>query len=298
MKPLIFALPGSETFGRLFTLALSAEAGALHYRRFPDGESYLRFDTPLEGRTVVLVETLNVPDEKTLALFFAARTARELGATTVGLVAPYLAYMRQDKCFQTGEAVTSVHYAALLSQAFDWLVCVDPHLHRYSSLADIYSIPTRAVNAAPLLAAWVKEKISHPLIVGPDVESEQWAAALATDAGAPHVVLKKIRHGDHEVTLSLPDMEKWQGCTPVLVDDIISSGRTMIAAAGKLRQAGFPSPYCLGIHGLFAEDAYSMLQGAGVAGIVTTNTVPHVSNTIDVSTLMAGAANTLISAFL
>ncbi len=270
----------------------------LNYRRFPDGESYLRFATALEGRAVVLVETLNAPDEKTLSLLFAARTARELGATSVGLVAPYLAYMRQDKRFQTGEAITSVHYAALLSQTFDWLACVDPHLHRYSSLADIYSIPALAVDAAPLLSTWVKAQVSHPLIVGPDAESEQWAAALAAAIGAPHVVLEKIRHGDREVVLSLPNMEKWRGRTPVLVDDIISSGRTMISAAGKLRQTGFPPPYCLGIHGLFAEDAYSMLQGAGVAGIVTTNTVPHVSNAIDVSTLLAGAASALVSAFL
>ncbi|WP_164119514.1 ribose-phosphate pyrophosphokinase-like domain-containing protein, partial [Stenotrophomonas maltophilia] len=82
------------------------------------------------------------PNEKILPLIFAAATARELGAARVGLVAPYLAYMRQDRRFNPGEAVTSRQMAHLVSGAFDWMVTVDPHLHRYSDLSEIYSIPT------------------------------------------------------------------------------------------------------------------------------------------------------------
>jgi phosphoribosylpyrophosphate synthetase len=84
----------------------------------------------LTSRTVVLACSLARPDEKTLPLLFAADAARDLGAAKVLLAAPCLAYLRQDRRFHAGEAVTSRSYAALLSRAFDALVTADPHLHR------------------------------------------------------------------------------------------------------------------------------------------------------------------------
>lgn len=113
----------------------------LQCRSFPDGETYLRFESPVEGRRVAIVCTLDRPDGKFLPLAYAARTATELGAESVGLVAPYLAYMRQDRRFQAGEALTSDIFASLISREFDWLVTVEPHLHRRKSLSEIYGIP-------------------------------------------------------------------------------------------------------------------------------------------------------------
>jgi ribose-phosphate pyrophosphokinase len=182
---MICAFPGNEVFAGQLGDALGAESLALEWRRFPDGESYVRFAGPCRGESVALVCTLNDPDTKALALLFAARTARELGAARVGLVAPYLAYMRQDRRFHEGEAITSAHFAALLSGAFDWLVTVDPHLHRRGSLAEIYRIPSKAVAAAPALAQWISAHVPQPLIVGPDAESEQWAAEVAAACGTP-----------------------------------------------------------------------------------------------------------------
>lgn len=296
MKPLLFALPGNETFCGRLAEALSAEAGVLEYRRFPDGESYVRLRSDVAGRKVALVCTLHSPDEKTLALVFAARTAKELGAASVGLVAPYLAYLRQDGRFNPGEAVTSTHYAALLSTAFDWLVTVDPHLHRHGSLSELYRIETRVVHAAPALSAWIRENVPDPLVVGPDSESEQWAAAIAAAARAPHVSLAKTRRGDREVEIALPDLGAWKGRSPVLVDDIISSGRTMAVAARMLLQRGFEAPYVVGIHGIFGGDAFAELQRASVRSIVTTDTVPHQSNGIGISMLVAQAVAPLVRA--
>ena len=294
MKPLLFALPGNEAFCGRLAESLSAEAGALEYRRFPDGESYVRLRTDVAARKVVLVCTLNAPDEKTLALIFAARTAKELGAPSVGLIAPYLAYMRQDKRFNPGEAVTSMHYPALLSGAFDWLVTVDPHLHRHASLSELYRIETRVVHAAPALSAWIREYVRDPLVVGPDSESEQWAASIAASAGAPHVALAKTRRGDREVEIALPDLGAWQGRSPVLVDDIISSGRTMAVAARMLLQRGFAPPYVVGIHGIFGGEAYVELERAGVRAIVTTDAVPHSSSRIGIAPLVAAGVAPLL----
>src|SRR5215831_4706490 len=140
--PLLIAMPGNEAMTRKLAAMLGSEVGEIELRAFPDGETYLRFMSNLFGRTPIIVCTLNRPNEKILPLLFAAATARELGAAKVGLVAPYLAYMRQDRRFKPGEAVTSHEIAQLLSGHFDWLVTVDPHLHRYGSLAEIYRIPT------------------------------------------------------------------------------------------------------------------------------------------------------------
>jgi ribose-phosphate pyrophosphokinase len=283
----ICAFPGNEAFAARLQAELGVAAFDLEWRRFPDGESYLRFRQDLKGRDVAIVCTLNDPDSKTLALLFAARTARELGASSVGLVAPYLGYMRQDRRFHDGEAVTSVHFAALLSQAFDWLVTVDPHLHRRGSLSEIYSIPNAVVAAAPPMARWIAANVSRPLIVGPDSESEQWAAEVAAACGAPHAVMRKTRLGDRRVEIEAPPLSQWKDRTPVLLDDIISSARTMALAAKKIQEAGLDAPVCVGVHGVFSPDALGALRDAGAARIVTTNTIAHETNAIDTTAIVA-----------
>ncbi|GAB4365473.1 MAG: ribose-phosphate pyrophosphokinase [Kiloniellaceae bacterium] len=289
MRPLLVALEAEEPLARPLAAAFDAEIAQMSRRQFPDGESYLRYDTSPAGRSVVLLSSLDRPDGKFLPLVFAAATARELGAASVGLVAPYLAYMRQDKRFHSGEAVTSTLFARLLSQEIGWLVTVDPHLHRHSSLAEIYSVPAVAVHAAPLLAAWIRSNVERPLLIGPDSESAQWVGAVAEAAAAPHVVLEKVRHGDLDVEVSVPQVERWRTHVPVLVDDIVSSGRTLIETVGHLQRAGMQPPVCVAVHGLFAGDAYQDLIAAGAVRIVTTNTVHHQSNAIDVASLLAGA---------
>jgi len=293
MKPLFFAMPDNEAAANALAKALGGATGELELRRFPDGESYLRFAGDLAGQTVALVCTLDRPNEKTLPLLFAAATARELGAAKVGLVAPYLAYMRQDKRFNPGEAVTSREFARLLSDAFDWLVTVDPHLHRYKSLSEIYRIPTCVVHAAPLMAAWIKANVEQPVIIGPDVESKQWVAAVAKQIAASYAVFDKIRRGDREVEIKIKNLDAFVGHTPVLVDDIISSGQTMLAAIRLLKDRGLAAPVCIAVHGVIATGAYEALLAAG-ARVVTCNTVPHASNAIDVNGLLGESLRTLV----
>ncbi len=283
---IVLSLPDGEAFGTRLASALGTGHVVIETRRFPDGESYLRLPEALRGKQVVLNCTLADPDPKLASLIFAADAAREMGAARVGLVAPYLAYMRQDRRFTPGEAITSRSFARLLSGAFDWLVTVDPHLHRYASLGEIYTIPASVVHAAPLLGEWIGAHVVQPLIIGPDSESEQWVAQVAGAIGAPHAVLTKHRHGDRSVSIELPDLAKLADRQPVLVDDIASSGRTLIEAARKLQEAGMRCPVCAVIHPLFAEDAYAMLKQA-VPRIVSTDTVPHPSNAVSVAGLLA-----------
>ena len=291
---LIAALPGNDALADSLCRVLGAVRAPVEVRRFPDGETYLRYECELTERNLVIVCTLDRPDAKFLPLVFAASAARGLGAASVGLVAPYLAYMRQDLEFKSGEAVTSAIFAIALSRHIDWLVTVDPHLHRRSSLGEIYSVPAIALHAAPLLAEWIAKNVAKPVLVGPDGESEQWVAAVARDAHAPYVVLEKIRHGDRDVTVSIPEVERWRGHTPVLVDDIVSTARTMIETVAHLIGAGMKAPTCIAIHGIFADDAYSNLRDAGAVQVVTTNTILHETNRMDLTALIADCVGRLM----
>ncbi|MBL0420787.1 ribose-phosphate pyrophosphokinase [Ramlibacter sp. AW1] len=294
MSVMVVAAPGAEAAAAGLAAHLQARQGSVESRRFPDGESYLRLRDDVAGHEVVVVSSLRDPDPQALGLWFLAATARELGARRVGLVAPYLPYMRQDARFQPGEAVTSGLFARFISQQFDWLATVDPHLHRHASLSEIYTVPTRVVASAPAIARWVQANVPAPLVVGPDSESEQWAADVARRVGCPSLVLAKTRLGDRQVEISLPDARAHAGRTPVLIDDIISSARTMAVAAGRIRESLGVAPVCVGVHAVFSPDAMQVLQEAGAARVVTCNTLPHPTNGIDVGPELAQAVQDLL----
>jgi ribose-phosphate pyrophosphokinase len=286
---LVLALPGGAQLAAGLARRLRCDWSELALHRFPDGETLVRIDSPVDGRCVVLAGSLNQPDDKTLPLVFAADAARELGANQVGLVAPYLAYMRQDRRFNAGEAITSRSYARLLSASLDFLVAVDPHLHRWNSLGDLYPIRTQAVESAPAIARWVRSHVSLPLLVGPDAESRQWVAEVARLCGAPFTVLDKTRRGDRDVTVTLAGSGPWPRHTPVLLDDIVSTGQTLLAAAQALRKAGMAPPVCVAVHALFDKDALWHLLSAGVTRVVSCDSIAHASNAIALGPLLARA---------
>jgi len=283
----IFSFAQSKKFAHLLSEEMGAQLGELSYRQFPDGESYVRIESNVKDKDVIIVCSLDHADTKFLSLIFLAQTAKELGAKRVGLVAPYLGYMRQDIRFKDGEAITSKIFAQLLSQHIDWLIAVDPHLHRYKKLDEIYTVPNTVVNATNPVADWVSSKVQKPVLVGPDVESAQWVQKVAEKIDAPYVVMKKVRHGDRHVEISAPDLAGYKDHTPVLVDDIISSGKTMIEAARQLTGAGLKQPIIIGVHAVFSGNAYEDLLASGAKQVVTCNTIEHVSNAIDVSSVVA-----------
>jgi ribose-phosphate pyrophosphokinase len=285
---LILPLPGNEAFAAKLADVTGFRLGALETRRFPDGERYVRLlDDPV-GEIVDLVCTLADIDDVFLSLIFAADTARELGAREVNLIAPYLGYMRQDKRFHSGEAISSRSFAHLVSGAFDRLVTVDPHLHRFASLSEVYTIPTVSLHATSLLSRWIRDSVENPLVIGPDAESEQWAARVAAEADAPYVVLSKERFGDREVRITFPDLGPFRDRQPVLIDDIASSGRTLVAAAQQLIANGFAPPDCAVVHAIFGGDAFERVT-AVARRVVSTDSVPHPSNTMTLARLIGEA---------
>jgi len=293
MTACVIALPGADACADRLAARLHLRRCRLDSRRFPDGERYLRVIDEVQDRDVVVVAQLRDPDPQLPGLLFLADTLRELGAARIGLLAPYLPYMRQDTRFQPGEAVTSRSLARWMASRFDWLATVDPHLHRIPALDELYRIPTAVVPSAAAIAMWVQGHVSHPHIVGPDSGSEQWAAEVADFARCGHTVLTKHRHGDRDVAFERADLSGLHGHTPVLVDDIISSGHTMASAVRQLRAAGIAPPVCIGVHAVFTDGAEALLQRAGAACVVTCNTLPHASNAIDVSEALAEAVRVL-----
>jgi ribose-phosphate pyrophosphokinase len=268
------------------------EVGCARVREFPDGETYVRIETPVAGRDVWIVCTMHPVRDKFWSAHYLAATARDLGATRVGLIAPYLAYMRQDSRFHDGEGVTASYFAGLLSSTFDALVTVDPHLHRVDSLDRIYAIPATAVSAAAAISAWIRSEIESPVLVGPDEESAQWVERVAIEIDCPRVVLRKHRRGDRDVSVSAlepADHTRFGGRTPVLIDDIVSTGHTMVEAITRLSEAGLPAPVCVGIHAVLAEGALERVCAAGARRLVTCNTISHPTNVVDVAALIARA---------
>ena len=286
MEKVFFILPGNEALANNILLKTKGGAGEFISRKFPDGETYVRVLSDVIGKEAVIVCTLHEPDDKIFPLFFLAKNLKDLGAKKVTLVAPYLSYMRQDKKFNPGEAVTSEYFAKFLSSFVDELITIDPHLHRRASMSEIYTIPCKVLHASDLISKYIKEEIKMPLLIGPDSESEQWVSEVAKNANAPFIILQKERLGDRDVKVTIPEVEKYLNHTPVLVDDIISTAHTMIETVNHLKQLAMKAPVCIGVHAVFAGNAFEELSMSGAQQIVTCNTIKHQSNKIDVSELV------------
>jgi ribose-phosphate pyrophosphokinase len=293
MPLILFNLDSDPSLFNGLADALKAKRGELEQRTFPDGESYLRVHTECAYQDVMIFCNLYKPDDKILRLLFLVSTLKEMGANRVGLITPYLPYMRQDKQFHQGECVSSRPFANIMSSALDLLVTMDPHLHRYHSLDEIYTLKSTVVSAAPLIAQWIKQHVSVPLLIGPDIESEQWVSEVARLAHAPFQILQKNRQGDREVDVSAPELKQHKQATPVLIDDIIASGHTMLKTIQHLTRAGMKRPVCIGVHGIFADDAFEQLSQ--VADIITTQCIPHTSNRIEIAQALADATRVLLN---
>jgi ribose-phosphate pyrophosphokinase len=284
----LLAFDDERALAQGLAAALGWPLAPIGRHRFPDGESRLRLPPALPAHAVLL-RGLQQPNEKIAELMLAAAGARELGAQRLTLVSPYLAYMRQDMAFTPGEVVSQRHLGRALAAWFDAVITVDPHLHRVSTMDEV--VPGRrglAVSAAPLLGAWVAQQLPGALLIGPDEESRQWVAVAAAHGGLAHSVCRKQRHGDTAVDVALPDVDV-QGRAVVLLDDVASTGRTLVAAARGVLARGAAAVDVAVTHALLVGDAEAQLRAAGVRHVWSTDTVPHPSNVVSIVPLLARA---------
>ncbi len=287
-KPLLLYFDDEQESAARIASAGNLNLAAINRHRFPDGELRLRLPATLPERVVIL-RTLNDPNEKLVELLLAAQTARELGARYLTLVAPYLAYMRQDMAFHPGEAVSQRVVGNLLASLFDSVITIDPHLHRITTLVEVVPAANAIVlSGAPLLSDLIAVRRQQPLLVGPDEESAQWVAVAASRHGFDHAVCRKSRNGDRAVEVELPAV-RFSGRQVVLMDDVVSTGQTVARAARLILAAGASSVDVALTHALFAGDGWQAMKEAGIGEIWSTDCVEHASNAVSMATTIGQA---------
>lgn len=267
--------------------------------RFPDGE--IAVTVGPAAATTILYMPLDQPNDKLLTILFAAEALRREGCRRLVLLAPYLCYMRQDIAFRRGEAISQKAVGRLLAGVVDRVVTVDPHLHRTASLSEVFpGIAAQHLSAMPAIAEALRGGGLDPatVVVGPDAESKQWVAALAGQIGARAAVARKIRHGDRAVEIAFDDPGAVAGRPTLLVDDIVSSGGTLIACARALHAAGAASVDAVITHALFPPSMLRDFAAAGIGSIRSTHTVPHPTNAIRLDELLADALRGEIGAII
>jgi ribose-phosphate pyrophosphokinase len=269
--------------------ALGVELGLVDVHAFPDGEILPTIAAP--GETTVIYRSLSRPNDKLIALLLACEAWRRRGARRLVLVAPYLCYMRQDTAFAEGQAISQRALGDLLGERFERIITVDAHLHRTASLAEVF--PGREaddLNAAPAFIDWLAasgERIE--IVCGPDEEAARWVRPVADALGTEWLCMRKRRRGDRDVEIALDRPERVRGRTAALLDDVCSSGGTMVEAIGRLREAGAARVVAMVTHALFDAAAEARLRAAGADRIVSTDAIVHPTNAVPLAGLLAAA---------
>lgn len=294
-KPTLLCFEDEREIAERIASGAHLDLAVVERHRFPDGEIKLRLPAVLPERLIIL-RTLNDPNEKLIELLLLAQTARLQGASHLTLVAPYLAYMRQDMAFLPGEAISQRIVGRFLADLFDALITVDPHLHRVATLQEAVPVANAIVlSGAALLSDLIATRRRQPLLLGPDEESAQWVALAAARHGLDSAVCRKVRHGDRAVEVALPDVAV-AGRQVVLLDDVASTGHTVARAARLLLAAGAASVDVAVTHALFVADALPVILDAGVGDVWSTDSIKHASNSVSIAPLLAETLNPMPAA--
>jgi len=283
----IISCSHGKHIGKLIAKNLRMKHSYLNVSKFPDDELRVRFDLRLQNKDVVLVQSFykNISD-CIIEAILAAKTAHELKAKRIILVAPYFPYLRQDKRFLNGEAVSQEIIADLIGKYFDEVFVIDPHMHRTKKLQQIFKIKSAKITSNSLIADYIKHNIKNPMIIGPDEESYKWAKNVADTLGIESRILKKKRYSSYHVEVRLNKKIDLHNKNAVIVDDIVSTGHTILETAKILKKLKAKKIYCICIHGIFAEGALNKLEKAGIK-VISTNTIPNKVAKIDVSVAIA-----------
>lgn len=253
---------------------------------FPDGESKITLPVEL-SKHIIICRSLNEPNDKLIELFIVAASLRNQGIETLSLVSPYLCYMRQDKAFHTGEVISQIIVGEMLASYFDNVLTIDAHLHRISKLSQ--AIPVKnAINvtATEPMAHFIQKNVSHPFLVGPDGESIQWVSDIASHYDMEFSVATKQRFGDKNVKVTLPEAD-YENRNIILVDDVASTGKTLLAAAKELAKYSPASISVLVTHALFVGNAIAELEQENVSYIWSCDSIPHETNAVFLADFLA-----------
>lgn len=297
----------STDLARKVAKELGQEPGKIEIKRFPDGDKYVRVIDDVKNQDVVVVQSLYhkpeqhvYADQNIFELLLITDTLRDLGASRIRVVAPYMAYARQDSRFYPGEAISSQIIAHLLEDMGTTnFLTVDCHLHRLGDVAKIFKIPAQNLSAMKLLGRYAREnlKLKNPIVVGPDEEADQWAGTVAKELDADHTVFTKKRIRKEGETSSKVEVTadtgvELKGRDVVFADDIISTGGTLAEASKICKKKGARKIHVLCTHPVLADGALKRVKAAGVLKVIGTDTIPGPISTVSVAPVIAAALRT------
>lgn len=248
--------------------ALGGEILGLEIRKFPDGEKYVRVLGDA-GEVTVVSSTFFPQDEHIIELLLIGDALREKGAEKLRAVVPYFGYSRQDRVSKEGEPVSVRAVMRALGLYYDELYVFD--LHNPETLR---FFPGKGVNLSPAraIAEYFSEKLGDGIVLAPDKGARERAKAVAQELGLEYSHFEKRRISPTEVEMRPVDVDV-EGRNVLIVDDIISTGGTMIKAANLLREMGAKKVFVAATHGVFAEGAIERVSKA-VDELAVTNTIP------------------------
>ncbi len=286
----IQSLPSSSRDAARLAARLGLPFHEIAIHAFPDGE--MRVTAGPAASTTIVYASLDRPNDKLIALTFAAEALRRGGAKRLVLVAPYLCYMRQDTVFHEGEAISQKVIGSILARCMDRIITVDAHLHRTPDIGAVFpGIESDNISAMPTIADTLRKAGLDPMTVvaGPDAESLPWVSDLAGRLGLSYTIAQKTRRGDRSVAIAFQNPACIVGRPALIVDDIVSSGGTVIACAKALTAAGATTIDAVITHALFSEQLCREMALSGIRSIRSTYSVPHSTNTIPLDRLFVDA---------
>jgi len=290
---LVFAGPASTEFAKTLANPMGLPVFSVDIKEFSVPETRYRFEENVSGTSILLVQSTYPPvDKNYMQIFLAAHHLSQEGAK-VHAVIPYMGYARQDKQFLNGEVV-SLGVVSHLLRSCGVVRVTTVDIHSAEGLA-LFAMPTYSVSAIPSLAQYVKRnlKLTSPVVISPDFGSSRRTEAFAALYGAQHMQFAKERdRTTGEVKVETGKMEV-EGRDVIIVDDMISTGGTIRAAAEKLRGARARKIVVACVHALLLGEAYEKLLDAGVDEIIGTNTVPSKVSKVDATEPLAAYLKTV-----
>lgn len=282
----------SKTLAEKVSKNLNSEFLSIEKERFPDGEIYVRVLGDVEGQeTAVIQSTYYPPNQNYMELFLLLDAVRDLGAEKVSAIIPYFAYARQDERFKSGEAVSLRTVAKLIMSAgADEVFMVDLHAHRIESAPELFEIPARNLTAAPTLGRYIDNEyeLEDPVVMGPDGEAKQWAERAGEAIGAEWDFMVKKRLGPKEVEITPRELEV-EGRDVLIIDDIISTGGTMMKAIEILEDHGARDMYVACTHPVLSDNALENVRNAGAKEVIATDTIESEISKVSVAPVIAEA---------
>ena len=278
----------NSSLAKKISLHLDVEYKNTELRAFADGESKIRLDNVAKKNCIIIHSTYPPTDRHLMQLFMIIYKCKEDGASNICVVSPYLAYTRQDKVFVDGEIITvNLVTKILASLGTTKLITVDSHSPKVLNC----SFATIDLTAIPSLSAYVKKNmtINNPIVVSPDEGGIERAKKFARLINANILSLVKTRDrftGD--VSISLSEELPLKKRTALIVDDMISTGTSVIKAIELLKKNNIGDVYVICTHALLVDDAKEKLLKAGIKEILSTNSIPNEFAKVDLSSVISG----------